>query len=198
MADAPKVTIHADESCLGNQFEDRANPGGAAGLVEFWKTGEWERRDFWLFDPDTTNNKMAIRSAIDGLVLLKRPCVVRFVSDSQYLVRGMNEWVKGWKAKGWRRRAGPPENLELWKRLDREAGRHRVEWVWVRGHDGHPRNEYANHLATRAAKEKTSSSGLVESEFVSWLEGQRENRDRYLDFLEDQPPGRDGFPPQGL
>jgi len=196
MVEPSKVTIHADESCLGNQFKNRANPGGAAGLVEFWGGEGWERRDFWQSESDTTNNRMAIRSAIDGLTLLKRPCIVRFVSDSQYLVRGMNEWVRGWKAKGWKRKGGPPENLKLWQELDETAARHSVEWVWVRGHTGHPRNEYANHLATKAAKELISSPGLVESGFASWLQDQREDRDRYLDFLEDLTPGEDGFPPQ--
>jgi len=197
MVKPPRVTIHADESCLGNQFEGRANPGGAAGFVEFWKGEGWERRDFWRSESDTTNNRMAILSAIEGLALLKRPCIVRFVSDSQYLIRGMNEWVRGWKAKGWKRKGGPPENLDLWKKLDQVAARHRMEWVWVRGHTGHPRNEYANYLATRAAKEQNSSTGLVASEFVAWLERQREDRDRYLDFFEDLPPDEDGFPPPG-
>ena len=97
--DPPSVIIHADESCLGNQFQDRSNPGGAAGLVEYWKGDHWERRDYWDSEKATTNNRMAIRSAIDGLSLLKRTCQVRFVSDSQYLVKGMNEWVRGWKAR---------------------------------------------------------------------------------------------------
>ena len=195
MTDLPLVTIHADESCLGNQFEGRANPGGAAGLVEFWKGDHWLRKDYWRFDGDTTNNRMAIVSAIDGLDHLKKPCRVQFVSDSQYLVKGMREWVPGWKARGWKRKGGPPENLGLWKELDRAGARHEVSWVWVRGHSGHPRNEYVNHLATKAAKEKISSNGLVGSGFQEWLEDQRNSRDRYLDFFEDLPPGPDGFVP---
>lgn len=198
MEDTPRVTIHADESCLGNQFEDRANPGGAAGLVEFWRENEWERRDYWRSDPDTTNNRMALHSAIEGLSLLKRPCLVRFVSDSQYLIKGMNEWVRGWKSRGWKRRGGLIENLGLWKRLDSVAGRHRVEWIWVRGHIGHPRNEYANFLATRAAKDQSCTSGLVESGFGDWLETQRNDREKYLEFFEDLPPGSDGFSPSGF
>jgi len=194
MVDAPRVTIHADESCLGNQFENRANPGCAGGLVEFWKGGRWERRDFWYSEPDTTNNRMAIRSGILGLTLLKTPCAVKFVSDSQYLVRGMNEWVRGWKAKGWKRKGGPLENSELWKELVRVEAGHQVSWVWVRGHVGHPRNEYANFLATRGAKDQTSSSGLVDSGFVPWLEKQREDRGRYMDFFEEAPPAGAGFP----
>jgi ribonuclease HI len=154
---APTVYIHADESCLGNQFEARANPGGAAGLVEHWSDGAWLRRDIWVSDPDTTNNRMAIRSAIESLRALKRACRVIFVSDSQYLVKGMGEWVPGWERRGWRRKGGPIKNLELWQTLDREAKRHVIDWQWVRGHAGHPKNEYANVLAVRAAKELTDS-----------------------------------------
>jgi len=193
MSDPPSVTIHADESCLGNQFENRQNPGGAAGMVELWRGEAWERRDYWRSHSDTTNNQMALWSAIDGLTLLTRRCRVRFVSDSQYLVKGMQEWVKGWKARGWKRKGGPPENLELWKELDRVAADHDVRWVWVRGHVGHPRNEYANFLATRAAREQGSSGGLVASGFREWLEEQREKREKYFDFFEDRPPDKDGF-----
>jgi len=195
MTPLPNVTIHADESCLGNQFKGRANPGGAGGLVELWTEEVWKRRDYWVSHPDTTNNRMALLSAIVGLGFMNRPCRIRFVSDSQYLVKGMKEWVPGWKARGWKRKGGPPENLDLWKELDRAATRHDMEWVWVRGHKGHPRNEYANHLATRAAKNQSSSQGLVESDFSEWLNRERDEGDRYLDFFEDLPPSEDGFPP---
>lgn len=184
----PVVQIHADESCLGNQFRNRANPGGAGGLVEVWRDGRWVRRDFWISEPDTTNNRMAIRSAIQGLGLLKRRCSVRFVSDSQYLVKGASEWIHGWKARGWKRKKGPIENLELWQQLDRLLPRHAVAWVWVRGHAGHPRNEYANHLATRAAREQDQSGGLVDSGFQAWLDEEREAKGRYLDYHEFLPP----------
>jgi ribonuclease HI len=186
-----RVQIHADESCLGNQFKGRANPGGAAGLVEYWTGSSWIRRDYWLSELDTTNNRMAILSGIEGLRLLTRPCEVRFVSDSQYLVKGMREWLPGWRRRGWKRKAGPIENLDLWKRLSREAERHRLEWVWVRGHDGHARNEYANDLAVAAAKEQTSSGGLQPSGFESWLNDQRERRGRFLDFYEFAGPDSD-------
>jgi ribonuclease HI len=187
-----QVFIHADESCLGNQFQDRASPGGAAGLVEVWTGDSWKRRDYWISEPGTTNNRMAIRSAIEPFRAFSRPCRIRFVSDSQYLVKGMNEWLPGWKARGWKRKGGPIENLELWKALDGEAARHRVEWVWVRGHAGNPRNEYAHHLAMKAAKEQTASGGLIPSEFQAWLEKEREKRERYLDFFEFAPPGEQG------
>jgi ribonuclease HI len=187
-----QVYIHADESCLGNQFRDRASPGGAGGLVEVWIGEEWQRRDYWISEPGTTNNRMALRSAIEPFRALSRPCRIRFVSDSQYLVRGMKEWLRGWKARGWKRKGGPIENLELWKALDREAARHQVEWEWVRGHAGNPRNEYAHQLAMRAAKEQTASNGLVPSGFQEWLEEEREKRERYLDFFEFAPPGEQG------
>ncbi len=189
MTTPTEVQIHADESCLGNQHRDRARPGGAAGLVEFWNGELWIRRDFWISEPDTTNNRMAIRSAMEGLGGLTRPCRVRFVSDSQYLVKGMREWIHGWKRKGWRRAQGPIENVELWQALDRIAARHQVKWEWVRGHAGHPRNEYANDLAVRAAGEQTNSGGFVPSGFEAWLEEEREKKGRYFDFMEHAPPG---------
>lgn len=183
-----RVFIYADESCLGNQFTDRDNPGGAGGLVETWRDDRWVRRDYWLSEPGTTNNRMALRSAITGLDALRRACHVVFTSDSQYLVKGMSEWVPGWVARGWRRKSGAIENLELWQQLVTAAAQHRVEWRWVRGHAGHPQNEYANHLATRAARELSASGGLVASGFEAWLQQEREQRDRYFDFLEHAPP----------
>ena len=182
------VYVHADESCLGNQFKGRATPGGAGGLVEIWRDGAWERRDYWLSEPDTTNNRMALRSAIDALAALKHRCRVHFVSDSQYLVKGMMEWMPGWKARGWKRKGGPIENLELWKRLDRELQRHEVRARWVRGHSGHPENEYVDFLATRAAKEQTSSGGLQGSGFQEWLDERREKKGLFLDYMEFTPP----------
>ena len=182
------IWIYADESCLGNQFTERANPGGAAGLIEFWQDDHWVRRDYWLSETDTTNNRMALRSASFGLQSLKRPCVVVFTSDSQYLVRGMNEWVRTWQERGWTRKGGTIENLELWRELVSAARPHQLSWQWVRGHAGHPQNEYANHLATRAAREQSSSAGLVPSAFEEWLGLQREQRQRYFEFLEHAPP----------
>jgi ribonuclease HI len=189
MIDSLDVAIFADESCLGNQFQGRANPGGAAGMMEYWTGDRWVRSDYWIFEPDTTNQRMALRSAIEGLGLLRKsPCRVRFTSDSKYLVDGMKEWVRGWKARNWTRKGGEIKNLDLWKELDRLRENHRVEWNWVRGHAKHPQNEYADHLATTAAKESTSSNGLIESGFGPWLEKQRDRRGRYHDYLELAPP----------
>jgi ribonuclease HI len=183
------VYIHADESCLGNQFQDRAAPGGAGGLVEIWNGDRGERRDFWVSEPGTTNNRMAIRSAIEPLRALTRRCRVQFVSDSQYLVKGIGEWLPGWKARGWRRKGGAIENLELWKQLDEQLARHEVRVGWVRGHAKHVENEYCDLLATRAARDQTVSGGLVPSGFDAWLEGQRE-KGRYVDYLASVEPAQ--------
>ena len=168
--------VHADEACLGNG-QERATPGGAGGLVEArGASGEVERRDYFLAESDTTNNRMALRSAIAALELLSakgRRLTVRFTSDSTYLIQGMREWVSAWRARGWRRKGGAIENLELWQELVVAAERHDITWQWVRGHAGHAKNEYANYLATRAAAEQRQSGGLVASEFAAWLAAER-------------------------
>ncbi|NIR42938.1 MAG: ribonuclease HI [Gemmatimonadetes bacterium] len=182
------VYIHADESCLGNQFSDRATPGGAAGMVEvFDEKRGWTRRDYYVSERDTTNNKMAIRSAIEGLGALKHVCRVIFYSDSSYLVNGMTEWVHTWARRGWKRKGGPIENLELWADLLRVAARHTIDWRWVRGHAGNPKNEYVNGLAVDAARRQKRSRGLVKSDFDRWLQDQQDEHERYVDFL-DLPP----------
>jgi ribonuclease HI len=190
----PLVFVYADESCLGNQYRTRARPGGAGGLVEYWHpTRGWIRRDFWLAEPDTTNNRMAIRSGTLPLEALKQPTRVVFTSDSRYLVDGMTEWVHGWSARGWKRKGGEIENLELWQRLVRAAARHTIQWRWVKGHAGHPQNEYANYLATRAAATQSESGGLVGSRFDEWIAEEQE-KERYLEFF-PMPPDRFEFKP---
>ena len=184
----PLVFVHADESCLGNQFADRDRPGGAAVLLEHWTDGGWVRRDLWASDASTTNNRMALTSAILALGALRERCRVRFVSDSRYLVQGASEWMPGWKRRGWKRKGGAIENLSLWQRLDRIAARHEVTWAWVRGHSGDPRNEYVNDLAQKAARELSASSRAVPSGFEAWLEDQRAEKELYLDYFEFAPP----------
>jgi len=185
-ASADVVYIYADESCLGNQRQDVARPGAAAGMLERFDPGNgWHRRDFREFEADTTNNRMAITSGIVGLSALRKPCDVVFTSDSQYLVRGMKEWVHGWVRRGWRRKGGEIENLDLWRQIVTAAARHRVEWRWVRGHADHPKNEYANHLATTTAKSGVSH-GVTASGFEAWIASQID-RGRFVDFL-DLPP----------
>ena len=182
--ESPLVYIFADESCLGNQFEDRSNPGAAAGLIESFDHQQgWYRRDFSHFDPDTTNNRMAIMSGIVGLQQLRQPCRVIFTSDSQYLIKGMKEWVHGWARRGWRRKGGPIENLQLWQDLIREATLHQIDWRWTLGHADDPKNEYADSLAVTTARTGQSSNGLVPSHFDAWLAEQQEH-DRFPDFLD--------------
>jgi ribonuclease HI len=162
----PLIFIYADESCLGNQFKGRARPGAAGGLLEYQHPERgWIRRDYWIAEPDTTNNRMALRSASVPLNALRGPSRVVFTSDSKYLVEGMTNWVHGWASRGWVRKGGEIENLPLWRQLVDDARRHRIEWRWVKGHAGHPQNEYANFLATRAAATQQQSNGLVESGF---------------------------------
>lgn len=190
----PLVWIYADESCLGNQFRGRARPGGAAGLVEsFHSERGWARKDFLVSDPDTTNNRMAIASARVALAALKQPSCVVFTTDSRYLVDAMSQWVHGWAARGWKRKGGEVENLELWKALLPVAARHRIQWRWVKGHAGHPQNEYANFLATRAAAQQMDSGGLVPSGFEAWIAAEQK-KERYLDFFA-MPPTRWPFEP---
>ena len=173
----PLVAVYADESCLGNGREG-SNPGGAAGLIEYFNpaTERLSRFDYWISEPATTNNRMALRSAIEALRVLSRKGTrfrVCFTSDSQYLVKGASEWLYGWISRGWRRKEGEIENLELWKQLVVAVNGHRVMWRWVRGHKGHLQNEYANFLAIRAAREQTGSEGAVSSGFDAWLQEER-------------------------
>jgi ribonuclease HI len=119
---------------------------------------------------------MALRSVIeafDGLSRKGKVFSVVFTSDSKYVVDGMTQWVPSWIARNWTRKTGPIENLELWQDAVDVLGAHECAWRWVRGHAGHPQNEYANHLATRAAADQTTSNGLVPSGFDAWLEAQR-------------------------
>ena len=172
------VAIYADESCLGNGREGE-NAGGAGGVVEWLhpKSNEVTRCDYWISEPATTNNRMALRSVIEAFREISRrgnSYRVLFTSDSKYIVEGMSSWVGGWMARGWKRKTGQLENLELWKQAVEAAARHEVQWKWVRGHVGHPQNEYANFLATRAAAEQTSSGGLRQSGFDAWIAKQQE------------------------
>lgn len=180
----PIVIIHLDESCLGNGREGE-NPGGGGGLVETRvRIGRLERRDFHIHEPATTNNRMALRGAITALQLLARKGTrmrVLMVSDSQYLVKGMREWVPGWIGRGWKRKDGVIENLELWQALKEASRLHEVQWTWVRGHRGHAKNEYANDLAVKAAREQSSSAGMVPSGFEPWLTAKRA-KGLYLDY----------------
>ncbi len=163
--------LHLDESCLGNGREGD-NPGGGGGLIEARTSAGIQRRDLYIHAPATTNNRMALASAITALQLLSAKGArlrVLIVSDSEYLVKGMREWAPGWEVRGWKRKAGPIENLALWQTLVVAARLHETQLTWVRGHRDHAKNEYANDLAVAAAKEQKTSAGIVESGFMDWL-----------------------------
>jgi ribonuclease HI len=184
---APAVLVHADESCLGND-RSRPSPGGNAALIESRAGDSVARWDFFECAPQTTNNRMALAGAIATLEWIRRQwrqARVTYVSDSEYLVKGMTEWLAGWRARGWRRKGGVIENLELWQKLDQARTSHTVSWEWVRGHAGHPKNEYANHLATGAAQRQERSDGLVPSGFDAWLQ-EEQRAGRYIDYDPDR------------
>lgn len=170
-SDAPLVAIYADESCLGNGREG-SNPGGAGVLVEYAQAdGTIVRRDVWISEPATTNNRMALRSVIEAFRAIGHKGTtfrVVFTTDSRYIVDGMSQWVHDWAKRDWKRKSGAIENLALWQEAVAAVNGHAVEWRWVRGHAGHAQNEYANHLAILAATEQTHSAGLVDSGYDSW------------------------------
>jgi len=193
---AASILVHLDESCLGNG-RTGDNPGGAGGVIETRTASGIQRRDIYISSPATTNNRMALAGAIATLTALsakERRLRVAIVSDSEYLVKGMREWAPGWEARGWRRKGGAIENLELWQELVARARDHDVEWRWVRGHKGHAKNEYANDLAIKAAKEQINSAGVTESGFLYWLETKRQ-KGLYLAYDPDAELRTDGLSP---
>lgn len=182
----PVALLHLDESCLGNG-RPGGSPGGAGGLVETRTPRGIERRDFFLHAPATTNNRMALAGAIAALQLLSQKgnrLGLLIVSDSEYLVKGVREWAPGWQSRGWVRKGGPIENLELWQALWRSLPEHDVQFTWVRGHNGHPGNEYANDLAVGAARDQQTSRGLVASGYSAWL-AERQVRHKFMDHDPD-------------
>lgn len=136
------VEIFSDGACRGNP-----GPGGWGALLRY------KGREKLLSggEAHTTNNRMEMMAAIQALESLRRPCKVRVTTDSQYLHKGITEWLAGWKRRGWKTAAKQPvKNADLWQRLDQALVGHKVEWHWVRGHSGHPENERADQLATQA------------------------------------------------
>jgi ribonuclease HI len=178
--------VHLDESCLGNGREGE-NPGGHGGLIEARTRPGVQRRDFYGHSTGTTNNRMALIGATAALQLLgAKGARMRalMVSDSEYLVKGMRLWVPKWVARGWKRAGGPIENLQLWQDLVDAARRHDVQWTWVRGHAGHPKNEYVNDLAVDAARDQKTSAGAVESKFLEWL-STKQAKKKFLGYNPD-------------
>ncbi|HML09805.1 MAG TPA: ribonuclease HI [Stellaceae bacterium] len=140
--DGPEVEIFTDGACSGNP-----GPGGWGAILRY---GELEK-ELSGGEAQTTNNRMEMTAAIVALETLKRPCRVRLYTDSQYLRDGIMQWLSGWKARGWRTADKKPvKNIDLWQRLDAAVAPHRIEWLWVRGHAGHPENERADALARAA------------------------------------------------
>ncbi|MBK9493184.1 MAG: Ribonuclease HI [Alphaproteobacteria bacterium ADurb.BinA280] len=139
------VEIHADGSCSGNP-----GPGGWGVLLRF---GAHER-ELAGGEPDTTNNRMELMAAIEGLQALKEACEVDLFTDSQYVQKGITEWLPSWQRRGWKTADNKPvKNADLWQRLDAARQRHRVRWHWVKGHAGHADNERVDGLARQAAEQ---------------------------------------------
>ena len=140
-----KLEIYTDGACRGNP-----GPGGWGALLMY---GD-ERKEICGGEKETTNNRMELSAAIFALASLKRPCDLTLYTDSKYVMTGINEWIKGWKAKGWQTAAKKPvKNVDLWKQLDQETQRHTIKWVWVKGHAGNEGNEAADQLANRGIDE---------------------------------------------
>lgn len=136
------VTIYTDGGCRGNP-----GPGGW-GAVLLW--GE-HRKELNGSEALTTNNRMELLAAIEGLKFLNRDVAVRLYTDSQYVKQGITQWIRGWKKNGWQTASKQPvKNKDLWQELDQLMGRYRVTWHWVKGHSGDPMNELADRLANRA------------------------------------------------
>ena len=143
MTELPHVEIATDGACKGNP-----GPGGWGALI---RMGARER-ELSGGEPHTTNNRMELMAAIEGLNALTRPCRVTLSTDSRYVMDGLTKWIHGWRKNGWRTADKKPvKNAELWQALCTAAEPHRVEWQWVKGHAGHPDNERADKLASDAA-----------------------------------------------
>ena len=150
-----EITIFTDGGCLGNP-----GPGGWAVILQYGS----QKKELSGGEPDTTNNRMELRAAIAGLASLKEPCSVTVYTDSQYVRRGIIEWIHKWKARGWMRTArAPVKNADLWRELDAEATRHQVKWTWLKGHAGHPENERCDELAAAEIARIRSSGGTGNS-----------------------------------
>ncbi len=145
------VEVFTDGACLGNP-----GPGGWGALLRL----NGHERELSGADPATTNNRMELMAAIGALEALKRPCSVRLHSDSRYLIDGVQKWLRPWKARGWKTADRKPvKNVDLWQRLETAMAPHAIEWIWVRGHSGHPENERVDKLARAAAGGEPPAEG---------------------------------------
>ena len=139
------VEIFTDGACRGNP-----GPGGWGVLLRY----QGKEKELWGGEPETTNNRMELMAAIEGLKSLTEACTVALTTDSQYVMKGINEWLQSWKARGWKTASKKPvKNVDLWQSLDEQVNRHKVSWHWVKGHSGHRENEIADQLANRGIDE---------------------------------------------
>ena len=149
-----KITIYTDGACKGNP-----GPGGWGVLLEY----NGRRKTLKGGETQTTNNRMEMMAAIAALETLREACDVSLFTESKYVMQGLNEWLPGWKARGWKTASKQPvKNQDLWQRLDAAVQRHRIEWQWVKGHAGIPGNEMADQLANQAIEEM-QGAGLAEN-----------------------------------
>ena len=147
----PDVTIYTDGGC-----EPNPGVGGWAAIL----LHEGHRKEIYGSDPDTTNNRMELTAAIRALESLKKSCRVRLFTDSEYLKRGITEWMPQWKIRRWKRKGGVLLNIDLWQRLDQVLQRHQVEWKWIKGHSGNVENERCDELVELAiAQERQKAKG---------------------------------------
>jgi ribonuclease HI len=145
MSNETVIDIYTDGACKGNP-----GPGGWGALL---RSGANEK-ELWGGERETTNNRMELTAVIQALAALKRPVQARIHTDSQYVQKGISSWIHGWKRNGWKTADKKPvKNADLWQELDRLTASHRIEWLWVKGHAGHPENERADALANRGITE---------------------------------------------
>ncbi len=134
-----QIEMFTDGACKGNP-----GPGGWGALLRYKN----KEKSLYGGELDTTNNRMELTAVIEGLRSLTRPCEVVLTTDSEYVKNGITSWIKGWKKRGWKTAAKKPvKNEDLWRQLDSEAAKHKIEWKWVKGHSGHRENELADELA---------------------------------------------------
>jgi len=144
-----KVVIYTDGACRGNP-----GPGGWGAILGY---GDHEK-ELRGAERDTTNNRMELMAAIQALEALKRSCEVTLTTDSEYVRKGITEWLAGWKRRGWKTADKKPvKNQDLWERLEAASRKHTIHWKWIKGHSGHPENERADQLANRAIDEMLDS-----------------------------------------
>ena len=141
MNQLPRVTIYTDGACSGNP-----GPGGWAALLRY----DGHEKVLSGGEPETTNNRMELTAALQALQTLNRSCQIDFHTDSQYLRKGITEWLPGWRARNWRRKGGSLANQDLWQELDTVIKKHHITWHWVRAHAGEPYNERVDRLARKA------------------------------------------------